>query len=70
MARFEGRQLHLVKKALAIATLAIEQQAGPFQSVSDQAEMKDLLAELIHSEAELEYYIHAARIAVTGKLDR
>lgn len=34
MAEFAGRDLHLVKKALAIAALAIEEQPGPFQSSS------------------------------------
>jgi hypothetical protein len=38
MAGFTDRQLYLVKKALAIAVLAIERQDGPFQSTSDQAE--------------------------------
>ncbi|WP_400766963.1 hypothetical protein [Methylosinus sporium] len=35
MVEFTGRDLHLVKKALAIAALAIEEQPGPFQSGSD-----------------------------------
>ncbi|MBT9472603.1 MAG: hypothetical protein V4514_14555 [Pseudomonadota bacterium] len=39
MAEFTGRDLHLVKKALAIAVLAIERQPGPFQSASDQSDM-------------------------------
>ena len=43
MAEFTGRDLHLVKKALAIAVLAIERQPGPFQSASDQSDMKALL---------------------------
>ncbi len=30
MAEFTGRDLHLVKKALAIAVLAIERQRGRF----------------------------------------
>ena len=47
MAEFIGRDLHLVKKALAIAALAIERQPGPFQSSSDQADMKTLLDALI-----------------------
>ena len=47
MAEFIGRDLHLVKKALAIAVLAIERQPGPFQSSSDQADMKTLLDALI-----------------------
>jgi hypothetical protein len=60
---------HLVKKALAIATLAIESREGPFQSVSDQDDMKALLSQLIGSETELEHYIRSARIAITGKTD-
>jgi hypothetical protein len=66
VAEFIGRELHLVKKALAIAPLAIERQSGPFQSASDQADMKVLLHALIESNTELEYYARAARIAVTG----
>jgi len=69
MAAIEGRSLHLVKKALAIATLAIEQQTGPFQSKSDQQDMKALLDELIDSEAELEFYTHAAFIALKGRAE-
>jgi len=66
MAEFILRDLHLVKKALAIAVLAIERQPGPFQSFSDQADMKDLLDQLIESDVELAHYARAARIAVTG----
>ena len=69
MPELSGRDLHLVKKALAIATLAIEQQPGPFQSSSDQADMKDLLDRMIDSDVELEHYARAARIAVTGEPD-
>ena len=43
MATIELRDLHLVKKALAIAVLAIERQPGPLQSASDQHDMKVLL---------------------------
>ena len=64
MAQFEDRDLHLMKKALAIAVLAIERQPGPFQSASDQADMKTLLDRLIASDVELEHYARAARIAV------
>lgn len=67
MAEFEHRELHLVKKALAIATLAIERQPGPFQSTSDQADMKALLDKLIESDTELAFYLRAARVAVTGE---
>ena len=49
--------------------LAIERLDGPFQSASDQADMKVLLDELIESDTELEYYARAARIAVTGEPD-
>jgi hypothetical protein len=31
MTEFAARDLHLVKKALAIAVLAIERQLGPFR---------------------------------------
>lgn len=69
MVEFEGRQLHLVKKALAIATLAIERQPGPFQSASDQADMKELLGQLISSDTEMAFYQRAAHIAVLGRPD-
>jgi hypothetical protein len=42
MTEFTARDLHLVKKGLAIAVLAIERQPGPFQSASDQADTKEL----------------------------
>jgi hypothetical protein len=66
MAEFTGRDLFLVKKALAIAVLAIERRAGQFQSRSDQADMKALLDRLIVSDTELEHYARSARIAVAG----
>jgi hypothetical protein len=70
MAQIEGRQLHLLKKALAIATLAIEGQGdGPFRPTSDQADMKELLGELTGSETELEHYIRSARIVMQGGSD-
>ena len=69
VAEFRDRDLHLVKKALAIAVMAIERQPGPFQSSSDQTDMKALLDRLIESDVELEHYARAARIAVTGKPD-
>ena len=67
MAEFTGRDLHLVKKALSIAVLAIERQPGPFQSASDQSEMKALLDGLIENDTELAPYARAARIALTGE---
>ena len=69
MATFSDRDLHLVKKALAIAVLAIERQPGPFQSVSDQTDMKAVLDRLITSDTELAFYTKAARIAVTGETE-
>ena len=69
VANLAGRELHLVKKALAIAVLAIERQPGVFQSTSDLEDMKLLLDELIVSDTELAHYARAARIAVTGKPD-
>ena len=67
MAEFRGRDLHLVKKALAIAVLAIERMPGALQSGSDMTDMKDLLDQLIASDVELEHYARAAHIAVTGE---
>lgn len=66
MPDFTGREMHLVKKALAIAVLAIERQPGPFQSFSDMNDMKELLDELIESDTELAHYGRSAHIAVTG----
>lgn len=67
MAEFVLRELHLVKKALAIAVLAMERQTGPLQSVSDQKDMKAVLDRLIESDTELAFYARAARIAVLGE---
>lgn len=67
MAEIADRDLHLVKKAVAIAVLAIEAQPGPFQSASDMADMKDLLDRLVPDNTELAHYARAARIAFTGK---
>jgi hypothetical protein len=69
MAEVQDRELHLVKKALAIAILAIERQPGPFQSSSDQFDMKALLDRLISPDEELAFYARSARIAVTGTPD-
>ncbi len=69
VAEFELRDLHLVKKSLAIAVLAIERQPGEFQSLSDQTDMKTLLERLIPSDTELAHYLRGARLAVTGKPD-
>ncbi|MBW5436103.1 hypothetical protein FXB41_15385 [Bradyrhizobium canariense] len=69
MAEFTGRDLHLVKKALAIAVLAIERQPGPFQSASDQSDMKTLLDDTIENDTELAFYTRVARIAVIGEPD-
>ncbi|WP_420965472.1 hypothetical protein [Bradyrhizobium sp. B120] len=69
MAAFTGRDLHLVKKALAIAVLTIERQPGPFQSACDQSDMKTLLDHMIENDTELAFYAHVARIAVTGEPD-
>ena len=70
MPELDGRNLHLVKKALAIAVLTIQRSPeGPFRSDSDLKDMKDLLDDMIASDVELEQYARAARIAVTGGPD-
>jgi hypothetical protein len=63
-----GRDLHLVKKALAIAVLTIERSPdGPFRSDSDMADMKTLLDDMIESDVELAQYTRGAHIALTGR---
>ena len=70
MPELAGRDLHLVKKALAVAVAAIERMPeGPFRSDSDMADMKRLLDDIIESDAELAHYARAARIAVRGGPD-
>lgn len=70
MPELDTRDLHLVKKALAIAVLTIQRSPdGPFRSNSDRQDMKDLLDGMIVSDVELEHYARAARIAVTGGPD-
>ncbi|OAI30840.1 hypothetical protein A1351_00455 [Methylosinus sp. R-45379] len=70
MAEFTRRDLHLVRKALAIAALAIDEQPGPFQSGSDLRDVKAPLDEIFESDTEaLAYYARAARIAVIGAPD-
>jgi hypothetical protein len=44
-------------------------QPGPFQSVSDQSDIKVLLNGLIEKDTELAHYARTARIAVTGEPD-
>jgi hypothetical protein len=55
MAEFAGRDLHLVKKALAIAALVIDEQPGPFRSVSDLRDVKAPLDEIVENDTELAY---------------
>ena len=64
MAELRARDLHLVKKALAIAVLSVERMPGPFQSGSDMIDMKGLLDQLIGSDVELEHYARAGSSAV------
>ena len=71
MPELSGRNLHLVKNALAIAVRSIENMPdGPFRSDSDMTDMKALLDDMIESDVELEHYAKAARIATTGRPDR
>lgn len=70
MPELSGRDLHLVKKALAIAVATLQRMPdGPFRSDSDMADMKTLLDEMIESDVELAHYARSARIAVNGSPD-
>jgi hypothetical protein len=55
VATIELRNLHLVKKALAISVLVMERQGGHLQSSSDKLDMK-LLLERLADTPELEHY--------------
>ncbi|KKW90178.1 hypothetical protein [Sphingobium chungbukense] len=68
MAKFEGRELLLMKKALSLAILVIERQPdGPFKPESDLVDMKDLAEQLMADDTELEHYLSAAQRILTGK---
>lgn len=68
MPELAGRDLHLVKTALAISVLTIERSpAGPFRSDGDMADMNALLDGIIELDTELAHYARTAHIAVTGK---
>lgn len=68
MSELSGRNLHLIKKALAIAVASMERMPeSPFRSDSDVADMNTLLDEMVESDVQLEFYARAALIAITGK---
>ncbi len=69
MLEIDLRQLHLIKKALAIAVVAIEEKPGPFQSGNDMLEMKGMLDELMSNDGELAHYMRSARIVYFGSPD-
>jgi len=65
MVIIEMRDLHLVKEALAVASMVIGRQSGPMQASSDALDMK-LLLERLADQAEVEHYSRMAWIAVHG----
>jgi hypothetical protein len=68
MPELAGRDLHLIKKALALAVLTVERSPeSSFRSDNDAGDMKALLERMIESDTELAHYARAAHIAVTGK---
>lgn len=68
MPELAGRDLYLVKKALAIAVTSIERAPeGPFRPDSDLVDMKRLLDEMVSRDEELAHYARSARIAITGR---
>jgi hypothetical protein len=62
----DGRDRHVIKKALAIAIMTIDRQPGKFKALSDQDDMKDLLDRLIKDDGEMAMYMDDALTAVTG----
>jgi hypothetical protein len=63
------REEYLVRKALAIAILAIERQDGPLQPHNDMQDMKAMLARMVGNDANMAALQRSARIAVTGEPD-
>jgi len=63
VAEFTSREIHLIKRALAIATLAVERATD--RSHSGDADMKALLVKLVESDVELVMYVREARIELT-----
>ena len=70
MREYNGRELHIIKRALAVALAALEKAPDTeFRPNSDIADMKVLLGRMIRSDAELESVARSARLALTGKPD-
>ena len=61
MADFTGREMHLIKRALALTTPAVERATE--RSHSGDADMKALLVKLVESDVELVMYVRETRIA-------
>jgi hypothetical protein len=55
-----GRQHHLIAKALAYAVNVIDALPKEHKALSDQADMKDLLEQMLVSDVELETYQRTA----------
>ena len=68
MAEFTGREMHLIRRALAIATIAVERVTE--RSHSGDAGMKALLVKLVESDVELVMYVREARIALPENQSR
>ena len=66
---FTGRDVHLVKKALAIAALSISQLPGSYQRGSDITDITGLPGQLIASDVEVNEYVHGTRIFKAGFRD-
>jgi len=64
MAEFSDREIHIIKRALAIATLAVERDGE--RSRSCAADIKLLLTKLVESDVELLMYVREARVALEG----
>ena len=70
MTEFTGRDLHIVKRALAVAIAALERAPQTsFVPYSDMADMRRLLGEMMPSDVEMEVFTRSACIALTGKPD-
>ncbi len=69
MAGLDHQEVYLVKKALAIAILALEQTPEIKRLTDDVPGMKRLLGEVVGSPGEMARLQRYARIALTGSPD-
>lgn len=59
--QFNGRDAHVIASALAYAIAVIDALPRQFAALSDQADMKKMLDDMIAQDSELARYIERSR---------